>query len=266
MVVIFVLLLTFLMHFFGSAVLSARLVGVRTGKMAASYSIYNLVFLAIRFLNTFQAPLLAKTVEKSILNGESPDNWLFFNLCMASFLGSIFGGIFIPTIQRFMYEAVEKVYRNNSILKLLIQSFSFKTITRFKSAVALPGYANINRLNRINDLPKGVILMNVIVAAVSTISVIACLYAGYLNPDLRTTCLSLSGVILGFSTVVAMIVVEPHISIIADKVIEGLYSEVYFRRYLIWVVLARAIGTGLSFLLLMPMAHLVVFIAKLIYV
>lgn len=266
MIIHFVLLLTFFIHFFSTAVLSVRLVGIRTSKMAASYAVYNVIFLTVRFLTTFQAPLLVKTIEKSILNGQGPDNWLFFKLCLVSLLGSITGGLFIPTLQRVMYNTVEKVYEHNSLVKVLFQSIRPNALKQFVKAFSLPSISNISRLNRLHDMPKSIILMNIIIASLTTISVLSCLYAGYLNPDLRTTSLSLNGFIVGFSTILFMIVVEPHLGITADKVINGLHSKIYFRRYLIFVVIARIIGTGLSFLLLIPLAHLVVFLAKLIYV
>ncbi|MBA4853047.1 lipid II flippase family protein [Emticicia sp. BO119] len=266
MIINIVLLLTFFIHFFSIAVLSVRLVGIRTSKMAASYAVYNIIFLAVRFLNTFQAPLLAKSIEKSILNGQGPDNWLFFKLCLVSLIGSISGALFIPTLQRTMYQTVEKVYQKNSLIRVIVKSFTFDSLRHFLQSFSVPRLSNISRLNRISDIPKRILLMNVIITSLTTISVLSCLYAGYINPDLRTTSLSLNGFIVGFSTVLSMIIVEPNLGITADKVINGLYSETYFRRYLTFVVIARIIGTGLSLLFILPLAHLVVFLAKLIYV
>jgi hypothetical protein len=261
-----VLILTFFIHFFSTAVLSVRLVGIRTSKMAASYAVYNIIFLTVRFLTTFQAPLLVKTIEKSILMGRGPDNWLFFKLYAVSLTGSMIGGLFIPTLHRAMYQTVEKVYQKNSLIRVILKSFTFQALKQFQQSLSVPSASNISRLHRLHDMPKKIILMNVIITALTTISVLSCLYAGYINPDLRTTSLSLNGFIVGFSTILFMIVVEPHLGITADKVINGLYSEVYFRRYLTYVVIARILGTGLSFLLLIPLAHLVVFLAKFIYV
>ena len=165
-----------------------------------------------------------------------------------------------------MSRMVEKVYQKNSLIRVIFQSFGVNTLKQFLRSFSLPKISNISRLNRIHDMPRKIILMNVIISSVTTISVLSCLYAGYINPDLRTTSLSLNGFIVGFSTILHMIVVEPHLGITADKVINGLYSEIYFRRYMTFVVIARILGTSLSFLFLIPLAHLVVFLAKLIYV
>ena len=260
-----VLLLTFLLHFVSTIALSVRIVGIRTGKMAASYAVYNIIFLVARFVSTFQAPLLAKHVESSILSGAKPDNLLFFELCFVSFLGSILGAFFIPTIQRFMYKAVEKAYQQSSVLKVIVQSIHIKTLRHIKETLTVPSQANIIRLRQISDMPITMIVLNVIVSSFITVSVLSCLYAGYLEPNLRSTSLSLNGFIVGLSTIITMIVVEPHIGITADKVINGEFSEVYFRRYIIFVVLARIVGTGLSYFMLIPLAHLVVWLAKSIF-
>ncbi|WP_367914490.1 DUF2837 family protein [Leadbetterella sp. DM7] len=259
-----VLILTFLIHFFGTAVLSVRLVGVRTGKMAASYAVYNIIFLAMRFLTTFQAPLLTHTVETSILNRTGPDYWLFINLCIVSFSGSILGGLFIPTLHRFMHDAVEKAYKNNSLVRLFKSVFSLSIYCKFYRSLTIPKASNFNQLREFKKMPVNIIIMNVVIGSLTTISVLSCLYAGYLEPDLRTTSLSLNGVIIGLSTILVMILVEPHLGITADKVVNGEYSEVYFRKYLFFVVLARITGTGMAIALLIPLAYIVVFLARLL--
>lgn len=264
--VIIVLVLTFFLHFISTVALSVRIVGIRTGKMAASYAVYNLIFLAARFTNTLQAPLLAKTIEKSILSGNQPNNSLFFNLCISAFLGSLLGVIFIPSMQRFMYKAVEGVYKKHSVLKVLFKAIHLKTFIHLKESLTIPKKENFYRLRIIKDMPLVIISLNIIVSALVTVSVLACLYAGYISPDLRTTSLSLNGFIVGASTVIFMVVVEPHIGIMADKVIKGEFSEVYFRRYLTFVVLARLLGTAISFTILIPLAHLIVMLAKVIFV
>ncbi|NBA85203.1 DUF2837 family protein [Emticicia sp. CRIBPO] len=261
-----VLLLTFSLHLINMVALSARMVGIRTGKMAASFAVYNILFLSARFAYTLQAPMLAKTVEESILTGNGPDNALFMKVCLVAFAGSLAGAFFIPTVQRLMYKAVEKAYQKNSVVHILWAAFSIKTIRHFKDSLKIPSRSNLLRLSDIKDIPLGIIAINVVVSALLTVSVLSCLYAGYLNPDLRSTSLSLNGFIVGLSTVLFMIVVEPHIGIIADKVIQGEYSDAYFRRYLVFVVIARSLGTALGIFLLVPLAHVVVFLAKSVFI
>lgn len=261
-----VLLLTFSLHLINTVALSARLVGIRTGKMAASYAVYNILFLSARFAYTLQAPLLAKTVEESILTGKGPDNALFINVCLVAFAGSLTGMFVIPTVQRMMFRAVERAYQKNSVVHVLWKALSFRTIGHIRSSLRIPSRTNLLQLTRVNDMPLGIIVINAVVSALLTVSVLSCLYAGYLNPDLRSTSLSLNGFIVGLSTILFMIVVEPHIGIIADKVIQGEYSDAYFRRYLLFVIIARSLGTALGIFLLVPLAHVVVFLAKSVFI
>jgi hypothetical protein len=98
----------------------------------------------------------------------------------------------------------------------------------------------------------------------TTASVLACLYAGYLNSNFRTTALSMSGIANGIGTVGLMLFVEPYNSILTDKVVENKISDAYFRKYLTFIVIARFIGTILSQLLLIPLAHIIAKLATLL--
>jgi hypothetical protein len=114
----------------------------------------------------------------------------------------------------------------------------------------------------LKDMPVKMIAANLMIRAVLTVSVLSCLYAGYLNPSLRGTCISLNGFIVGFATVLSMLITEPHIGILADKVAFDGMDKNYFKRYLKWVIVARVVGTGLGIFLLIPTAYVVVFLAE----
>jgi hypothetical protein len=108
----------------------------------------------------------------------------------------------------------------------------------------------------------GVILLNVFVCSFTTVSVLSCLFAGYLSPSLRTTALSMSGIANGLGTIGLMLFIEPYNSILTDKVIEGTISEAYFRRYLTLVILARCIGTIVGQFTFIPLAHFIAMLAS----
>lgn len=257
-----VFFLTFFLHFSTSLTLAVRIVGVRTKKMAASYALFNIIFFVSRMANTLQAPLVAGRVEKGILNGLPPDQFLFYGIIFSAFLGSLLGAFFIPTMQRFMVSAVEKVYLKNAVLSVVFRSLNLKTVRFIIQSFSIPKKQTILSLLNWNGISKKIIFYNVIISSLLTISVLSCLYAGYLNPNLRSTSLSLNGFIVGLSSLLFMLIVEPHIGIIADKVINVEMEEGFFRRYLTLIVAARILGTFLSILLLKPLAWVVVFIAQ----
>ena len=56
--------LTFVIHLIGTLAYSVRIAGSRTGRIALSLSLFNILILVSRTSNSFQAPLLAKRVEQ----------------------------------------------------------------------------------------------------------------------------------------------------------------------------------------------------------
>ena len=56
--IIIVLILTFLINLITTLSYSVRIVGIRTGRVAISFTLFNILVLVSRAANGFQAPLL----------------------------------------------------------------------------------------------------------------------------------------------------------------------------------------------------------------
>lgn len=258
--------LTIIIHFIGIASLSARIVGTRTKKVAFSTSLFNIIILISQFSNTIQAPLLAKSIEKNIVAGNPPNNSIFRLIIFSATIGSILGLLAIPTIHRFMKKGVDALYLHRSIFTVFIKSLRFSTITHFKESLTIPSIHNISNLKNYRDIPMGLIFLNVFVYSFITVSVLSCLYAGYLNPNLRSTALAMNGFSIGLGSIGMMLFVEPYNATLTDKVIDGTTTESYFRRCLTFVVIARIFGTILGQFLLVPMAWLIIRLSEWLYV
>ncbi len=261
---ILVCFLTFFIHFFGIIGLSARFVGARTKKVASSSSLYNIVALLTSIANTIQAPLLANYIEKSINGGNSPEISVFRLIIFSASIGAFCGAIFVPTMHRFMYKGVEKLYKFNSIFLVIKNGLRTKTARHLLESITIPNIQNIKNLLRYKDIPMGLIFLNIFVYAFMTVSVLACLYAGYLNPSLRATSLSLNGISNALATLGMILFIEPYNATLTDKVVDGSTSEAYFRRYFVFVVVARFLGTILGQLLLIPLSYFIGFVSSLI--
>jgi hypothetical protein len=259
--ILLVCVLTSIIHFIGIISLSAKIVGTRTGRIASSASIFNIIIIISQFSNTIQAPLLTKTVENSIILGNSPNNLIFRCIIFSATIGSIIGALFIPTIHRFMEKGVNALYNNRSVFVVVIKSFSLSTITHFKKSFTIPKKSNFYRLNKYKDIYVELVLLNVIVYAFITVSVLSCLYAGYLNPNLRTTSLSMSGVAVSLGSIGMMLFIEPYHATLTDKVIDGSVAESFFRRHLTFVIIARIFGTILGQFIFIPLAWVIVKLA-----
>jgi hypothetical protein len=103
--------------------------------------------------------------------------------------------------------------------------------------------------------------MNVISVAIITVGVISSLYAGYLNPDLRATSSTLSSVINGFATILMFVFIDPYLSIMTDEVVMGECKESVFRKYIVYMVLARIAGTLIAQVIFVPSAKLIAWLS-----
>ena len=89
-----VFLFTFIIHLISTLAYALRIAGVRTGRIAVSFALFNVLILFSRTSNTFQAPLLAKHVERSILGGaasniETDLRWMIVAASLATIVGIV---------------------------------------------------------------------------------------------------------------------------------------------------------------------------------
>lgn len=257
-----VFLLTFLIHLMSMLSYAIRIAGVRTGRLAVSLALFNILLLVSRTSNTFQAPLLAKHVEQNILAGggsgiEADLRWLL----VAATLASVIGLALIPTFQRLFAVAIESLSRHRSMPRLLLRALSFSSWRHLKSSIAVPQRANVTRLD-VRQVPWAMLIYNTLASAMLTVGVFASLYAGYLRPDLRVTANNLSPVINAVSTLLLIMFIDPYISLLTDDVAAGRSSQAHFRRCIVMLGSSRLLGTIIAQLVLIPGAWLIATVAE----
>jgi hypothetical protein len=257
--------LTFVIHVIATLAYAVRIAGVRTRRIAVSFSLFGIIALVSRTANSFQGPFIAKRVELDIAhhmaNGLLGDFRLFL---LTATVASIVGAFLIPAFQRYFSRAVDHFQANRSIPRLLLRIFSRGGVGYIRLGARLPSRHNVTQLATGAGVSWKVIGLNVIAMAIWTVGVFASLYAGYLKPDLRVTCANLSSVINGFATVVLAVVIDPQVSVMTDDVIEGRISENSFRRAITTLAGARVLGTLCAQAVLVPAALIIVRIAELI--
>ncbi|HEY0513509.1 MAG TPA: lipid II flippase Amj family protein [Thermoanaerobaculia bacterium] len=255
--------LTFLIHLIGTLAYSVRIAGTRTGRIAVSYALFNLLMLVSRTSNSFQAPLLAKRIEVNLRRGiEGGVVGDFRWLIAAATLATVAGAFLIPTFQRVFGRAVLSFSEHRSVLRLVWLGLSWAGFASLRGSLRLPASGNLTRLGGAPRLPTRVIVSNVAATAAWTVGVFAPLYAGYLNPGLRTTSSNLSAVINGVATILMFGLIDPYLSVLTDDVVEGRISDGTFRRSIVWLVGGRLAGTVLAQLLLVPAALAIVYVAE----
>ncbi|MBE6059183.1 MAG: DUF2837 family protein [Clostridium sulfidigenes] len=257
--IIIVLVLNFIIAIIGTLAYSVRLVGVRTGKIAITFAVFNILSLVSRTALTFQAPLLTKFVENS--TGGSDVLNLFKLIIIVSGIATLAGAFLIPTFQRLFYKGVIRFSIDKSIPKLIMHSFSKAGVHYMRDCISIPVKESVTKIN-FKKLPLKIIIYNIIAVAILTVGALAPIYAGTIVPDLRATCITLSSVINGFATILMSIFIDPQLSIMTDDVIDGKCPEEDFRSCVIAMIGSKTIGTFAALPLLIPASYIIVFVAK----
>ena len=255
--------LTFVIHLIATLAYSVRIAGTRTGKVALSLALFNILVLVSRTSNSFQAPLLAKRVERNLLHGTTAGAAADFRwLLLATTLATLVGAVLIPTFQRLFGRAVAAFTVYRSVPRLLSHGFSKAGADYARRSVTVPVRENLTNLSTRRRLSGRILLFNVAATAISTVGVFASLYAAYLNPHLRVTASSLSSVINGAATIFMAIFIDPYLSVLTDDVMGGKVTEGFFRRSVVWLVGSRLVGTVAAQALLLPAALLIATLAQ----
>lgn len=257
--------LTFVIHLMGTLAYAVRLAGTRTGRIAVSLALFNVLILVSRASNSFQAPLLAKRVEVGLAQGDTSGGAMDFRwLLLAAALATAVGALLVPTFQRVFTRAVEQFAVHRSIPRLMLQSVSREGFVLLRDSFRLPSRENVFRLRDVRELPKGILLLHMASVAVWTVGVFASLYAGYLAPELRVTASNLSSIINGVATILMFVFIDPHLSVLTDDVVTGRVGEPQFRRCIVGFVGSRLAGTILAQFLLVPSAAVIAWVARMI--
>jgi hypothetical protein len=260
---IIICLLTFLIHLIGTLAYAVRIAGVRTGRIAVSFALFNILVLVSRTSNSFQGPFLAKRIEQSINVGLSSSMLSDFRWLLGSAtLATVVGALLIPTFQRVFCRAVLHFQVHRSLPKLLMHGFFKGGLSQIKTDVSMPVARNVTSIRFGHGISPLMVSFNVLAVALWTIGVFASLYAGCLNPELRVTSSTLSSVINGVATIMMFVFIDPHMSVMTDDVVEGKITEPQFRKAIVWLVGSRLAGTLLGQVLLVPSAIVISLIAR----
>ena len=148
--------------------------------------------------------------------------------------------------------------------RLMLHGFSKAGVLFFKDNMTIPAKANLSEIELNSDFPWRIFILNVFAVAILTIGVLSAVYASYLNPEYRTTASSLSAFINGFATILMFAFIDPHLSAMTDDVMLGRCSEVTFRRFIVYMTVARLIGTLFAQLIFLPGSKLLAWFATVI--
>jgi len=257
-----ILLLTAVVHCLDTAAYASRIAGVRTGRLALTGALFNIVSLASRVAYTLQAPLLGSAVDRLVqqgaLTGVLQD--FHFIIAAASF-GTLAGAILIPSFASLFSRGALAYESYGSFPGLVLHTLSMRGFSRIGQHFRLPLPDTVRSASRF-VLPRSFFLLNVLVTAVYTIGVSSTMYASALAPELARTATTLSGVINGVGTLLLVILIDPVSALVTDQALRGSRPVSAVSHIVVWQVVGRFCGTLLAQLLFLPAAALVVRLAR----
>ena len=254
--------LTGVINLIGALAYAARIAGVRTGRIALSFALFNVLLLVSRTSNGFLGPFLAKRIETGLANGAG--DALLFDLRLVLFSAAAavaLGIVLVPTGQRLFAAAITFFQANRSTTKLLLRSVTPAGLSTIRDSVALPTAETLRSLKGPRGVSWPVLIANAAAQGLLAVGVLASLYAGYLVPEFRVTASQMTAIVNGFATILLFALIDPQISALTDDVVDGSVSEATFRRAMIWVSLSRFAGTLLAQALLVPAAVVIAWAA-----
>jgi hypothetical protein len=259
-----ILILTGVVHCLDTASYASRIAGARTGRLAITSALFNIVSLASRVAYTLQAPLLGSAVDRMVredrLTGLLGD---FHVIIGAASMGTLLGAMLIPTFAAIFSRGAVAYETHGSFPALLLHTLSLRGFSRISQEFRLPVPESARRAVRFN-LPRSFLLLNVLVTAVYTVGVSATMYASALAPELARTATTLSGVINGIGTLLLVLLVDPVSALITDQALRGRRPAAEVSYIVVWQVVGRFAGTLLAQLLFFPAAMVVVTLARLL--
>lgn len=263
--ILIVFLFTLVIHFIATLAYSVRLVGVKTGRIAVSFALFNILVLVSRTANSFQAPLLAKVIEHDLPGaGLAHPRYIFNVLILAASIGTAAGAFLIPTFQGLLAKLVERFSAKRSLPRLIMHSFTKTGVRQIRDNFKIPSRGNVQHFKDLKHVPVKLIILNALIVAVLTVGSYAALYAALRNPNLRLTSITLVPIITGIATVLLVVCVDPFFSLLTDDCLEGKASQAFFSKCVVLMVASRFVGTLVAQLLLIPASGVILFVARMV--
>jgi len=263
---LFISLFILIIHSIETLAYAVRLSGARVKLLASALSLFNMMVIVSRMANMIQQPFTG-----SLKDMAPEENRLqiledqFRVIIGASTIGTIVGILLLPTFTALFSRAI--VHMSNeggSPFGLLKKCFSIPYLKRAMKHVHIPRISYLKGIH-VRDIPWQLFLFNMIVTAIYTIGVLSAIYASILVPERSSSAMMASGLINGVATILLAIFVDPKISFLADKVVNGKGSYINLKGISVIMIASRLLGTIIAQALFIPGAHYIAWVSKIFF-
>jgi hypothetical protein len=249
------MIMTFIIHLVDTLSYSIRLNSVKSKQFALSSSLFNVIALITRTANTLQGLLIGGLIDFSIKNGFDPIMDIR-RVIMSSTAGTLAGIILIPTFLKIFSAAVRKLELTGSVPSLVMQALSISNIKGMARSATIPSKKMLSSV-RFRNIPKRLLILNVLITGIFTIGVLSAYYAATLVPEHSVSAVASSGMINGAASILLSLFIDPQSAIITDQALrdERPYGDV--KALVVLLIGTKLAGTLLGQLLIAPAAGII---------
>lgn len=184
-------------------------------------------------------------------------------IILAGMAGTIVGSLMLPMFTYLYVRGVRSFERTKSLPHSLLRLFDPRVFATVLSQLRVPHYREIFAFSTRN-IPRRLLVFNVIVTGVYAIGVVAAYYASVLDVNVARTAIGISGIVNGIGTVAFTFFVDPTSSIIVDEAVKGERPHQEVKAMVFYLSVTAIAGWLLSQLLLFPAAWLIAAVAHLV--
>ena len=254
--------------------------GVRTGRIATSISLFNLFVTASRLATLVYTLMLgplsdrAGNAVKSLVTQPPTDmaavaqiqhtfEWQLRAIIFAGTLGTVVGSLMLPMFVYLYVRGVRSFERTKSLPHSLARLFSPRVVWDVMRQLRMPALSELRAFST-HNIPRRLLIFNVVVTGIYAIGVVAAYYASVLDVNVARTAIGISGIINGIGTVAFTFFVDPTSSIIVDEAVKGERPHQEVKAMVFYLSLTAIAGWLVSQLLLWPAAWIIAQVAHLV--
>lgn len=262
---------------------AARLAGVRTGRIATSISLFNLFVTASRLATLVYTLMLGPLSDKAgnavkTLVSHHPQlphtaalvgqihhtfEWQLRLIIVAGTVGTIVGSLMLPMFTYLYVRGVRSFEQTKSLPHSLIRLADPRVLWDVLTHLRVPHYSEIFSFSTRN-IPRRLLIFNVIVTGIYAIGVVAAYYASVLDVNVARTAIGISGIINGIGTIAFTFFVDPTSSIIIDEAVKGERPHEEVKAMVFYLSVTAIIGWVVSQALLWPAAWIISAVAHIV--
>ena len=200
---------------------SVRTAGVFTRRLATSIALFNAIVIVSRLSNMFQAPIIGHFPD-SVAHGEYGIQDVLMALRVDLgfvILGVLIGAFLTPSLIAVFQRGIVVMGEKGTLPLTVLHGM--KNLTHLPKYWRTPKISSIPRYFNNKNIPRSILLWNVLITCFYSIGVMSTALAASSNHDLAATIMTLSGIVNGISTMLLFILVDPPASLIIDDCING---------------------------------------------